>query len=1282
MKKLIYCAAALAAMIFAGSCQQENLEPVAQGNTVTYTVEVPGLLTKAIADGKNVDRLFYEVWKTDGNEQTDLTKNAVRLFQQDVPMESVTGKTARTSVTLNLVQNQNYTILFWAQCGNAEDGVYNVSALTNVQYKEQDYFANNENYAAFYGVDFASDNTPRSKTVLLKRPFAQLNIGTLNTVNPEEYTVQMIKSSVVVSKVPAAFNVATSEVSEDVIENFEFKMNETENLLPSDPNTLNVSGDNNTYEYVAMNYIFAGDNIDVTYTIETEITPTDAGENPSNTPATISKTIRNVPVKENYRTNIVGNLLTNYATYNVVVDADFAGEHNENIWDGKSNMEPTKLDENTYEISHPAQLAWLAAAVNGSDNAIEQNTFKGKTFVLANNIQLGDQRWTPIGATGKFEGTFDGKGKTIYGLNVAVEDKTPVGLFANAYYVTDLTVENAVVIGHYKAGVIVGDGLCTRIDKCHVKHAVVTVTPLNEDDGNMVGGIVGYLSGEPTAFVKDCSVEDAEITAYRDVAGIAGIANKNAVVSGNTVKNVTVIADQTVPYCEQKVANADEIVRRKSDKAVIENNTAENTTAVVKVNTADNAAYQADNTTAEVEIVFTSDIEGNITIKQAEGKDVVINGDGNKFDGTILINGDARANGAEALTFKNINFETSGSDFTFISAPSKIDGKYNYSHNVTIEQCSFTGNQTVGSASLTGTYNFNMKNCAASNMHSLLQIQSCDNNVAVDGVTVENCKSGISLGNVASASVKNAQIAAAGYGIRLDGAKERTVSVNIVESSISAFIPVTVRKMNNEACNVSITVDDATALTGNVFDIAICKNEYESGVNPEFPLGKYNLTGTENFNVYPVADKESLAAALNNTTLPEIDVEDNIESAGEGFEVKRDVELNFNNHELNAGSTANSTWYAIEAFGEYNVAINDAYFTRAGVYAEQGANVVFNSGVINHNPERTSRYIFCAQSGSTITIIDGTFKNDRAKNSFFWADNATIYVKGGNFGGSASNKKVVLTNGGKVIITGGTFNFDPTNWLDEGYVAIQNGSVWEVAAANLITDAASFEAALTNGNDGDILVLAPGTYNGTFAVKRSNITIKGTEGVVVDCINLNGQDNVTIKNITFDAARAARGYDGSGNAKQYANIISGDNTNKPTKGAMNLVIDGCTFAGTFANGGASIAFTDQSRSGGGSGNITIKNCTFETENAYYNIYGHYTGNGQNGYGDFVIENNTFNTTFTQGGAIYLGRYASSTPVVVTGNTFNVATSLEEAMYVQDHSNYGVSIAAENNTFAN
>ena len=323
MKKLIYCALAFAAGLFATSCQQENLEPVAQEGTVTYTIEVPEVVTKAIADGKNVDRLFYEVYLTTSENQKDLFTGANLLYKKNVAMESVTGPTARTSVTLNLVQNQYYTVLFWAQCGEANEGLYDVDDLRAVTYREGvDIKSNHEDYAAFYAVDCISDATPRAKTVYLKRPFAQLNIGTLNTVDYSEdpYTVTMIQSKVTVKQVPTVFNVATSEVDLDSVTDFTFAW-ETLDLIGDEQLAVN----DKNYDYVAMNYMFAGvegRTAKVEYELEAVMT-TQGNEAIT---VDLSKYVVNVPLKENYRTNIVGNLLTNATEYEVIVDADWAGE--------------------------------------------------------------------------------------------------------------------------------------------------------------------------------------------------------------------------------------------------------------------------------------------------------------------------------------------------------------------------------------------------------------------------------------------------------------------------------------------------------------------------------------------------------------------------------------------------------------------------------------------------------------------------------------------------------------------------------------------------------------------------------------------------------------------------------------------------------------------------------------------------------------------------------------------------------------------------------------------
>ena len=499
-----------------------------------------------------------------------------------------------------------------------------------------------------------------------------------------------------------------------------------------------------------------------------------------------------------------------------------------------------------------------------------------------------------------------------------------------------------------------------------------------------------------------------------------------------------------------------------------------------------------DNATKSVSILFGGDItDGDVNILQKEGIDVTINGNGHKFTGVFNVNGDARAAGKETLTFTGINFEASEKK-TFISAPSKVNNRYNYSHNVTIENCTFTGaydqGVEVGAASFTGAYNIVMKNCEAYKMHSLLQTQSIDNTVLVENVKVVACKNGVSFGNTAYPTLRNAEIDAEAYGVRADGNASRGNLV-IENSTIEANQPVVIRKVTTNGYKVN--VDEVSALkTAEAFQVIFTKGSDDAEYVA--PTVDFTFNGPATTAVFP------------------------------GF------------------APADAT--AVKNVAELTAALNDA-------------NV----------------------------------------------------------------ENIVLTEG------------------DYGVI-----------------------------------------------VAKSNKTIIAAEGAKVDAVVFNGSDNVTLKNIVFDAATAVISYDGSGNAKQYANIMNDNNggSNTPAKGASDIVIDGCTFTGAFANGGTSIAFTDQSRSGGFTGNVTIKNCTFATTNAYYNIYGHYCGNSTNGKGNFVIENNTFNTEFTQGGPIYLGRYASNVPVVVKGNAFNTVASLGDAIYVQDHSNYGVSIAAENNTFAN
>ena len=450
----------------------------------------------------------------------------------------------------------------------------------------------------------------------------------------------------------------------------------------------------------------------------------------------------------------------------------------------------------------------------------------------------------------------------------------------------------------------------------------------------------------------------------------------------------------------------------------------------------------------ETTICLAKEIEGDVIEFQKADRHIVILGCGNKYEGTIKIHTGSNYNNG-SITIKDVKFETSTASLNFIM-PNDFGVENGvtrrYSQNVVVDGCTFTAtgdavNTAVG-VQAKSCNNVQVLNCTATDMHSLIQAQRCGTDVIVKDCEI-NGKNGVAFKQVKAATVENTTITAAEYGIRFDG---NTANYGIIakDINVTAKQPFIVRKMTG--ANNTITLQGNNTLVSDSYQIVITNGSDDQAYST--PTGTYTLTGATNFFVYPNANEAAVAlkAAIADNTQSKVALTEAVSSPGIGFEVERDVVFNFNNQVLNAGSDANSRWYALEIFGDNDVVINDANFTRAGVYAADGADVVFNSGVINHNPERSSRYIFCAQSGSTITVKDGTFNNDRAKNSYFWADNATIIVEGGNFGGVASNSKVVLTNNGQLIVKGGTFNFDPTAYVAEGYVATKSGSTWTVTA--------------------------------------------------------------------------------------------------------------------------------------------------------------------------------------------------------------------------------------------
>lgn len=157
-------------------------------------------------------------------------------------------------------------------------------------------------------------------------------------------------------------------------------------------------------------------------------------------------------------------------------------------WDGAGRDQPDGSGTQTdpYQIGSGAELAWLANAVN--------NASSGTKFyvVLTDDIDLGNQPWTPIGKDfHEFSGVFDGKGHVVEGLKVS--NAADAGLFgvAKGAAIKNLVVRGSVTGTDNAAGILAKakNEACT-IENCG-NEAAVTVT---KSGGGYAGGILGSTS--------------------------------------------------------------------------------------------------------------------------------------------------------------------------------------------------------------------------------------------------------------------------------------------------------------------------------------------------------------------------------------------------------------------------------------------------------------------------------------------------------------------------------------------------------------------------------------------------------------------------------------------------------------------------------------------------------------------------------------------------------------------------------------------------------------------
>ncbi|MBP5373312.1 MAG: Ig-like domain-containing protein [Bacteroidales bacterium] len=305
MKK-IFLALIAAAAVFAVGCSKETdvrkAELKGPSATVSFDLNFSGIATRAFADGQSVNQLYVGVYNEDGTYYPTVSAATTPI--------AVSAGTA--TFQANLVKGISYKIVFWAQKGG--NGVYAIDFPgKKVSANYASVVANNEALDAFYAV-VSIDNLQEAltKTVELKRPLAQINVLAKDSDVADAAKLNGMHctaSSFVVDGVKPELNLITGALQG------------TEAAVTFSAAACNEATILDGYSYVGMTYILAAADNEPNKKVTIGVNLADnAQQTYSN-----SFDVENVPVRRNFRTNIVGNVFTAGTIFNVEVKPGFDG---------------------------------------------------------------------------------------------------------------------------------------------------------------------------------------------------------------------------------------------------------------------------------------------------------------------------------------------------------------------------------------------------------------------------------------------------------------------------------------------------------------------------------------------------------------------------------------------------------------------------------------------------------------------------------------------------------------------------------------------------------------------------------------------------------------------------------------------------------------------------------------------------------------------------------------------------------------------------------------------
>ena len=315
MKKIFKTLSASILMALAlTACQKEEFGGNEAEGIYTFEVSADNIATKAAIDGDGngtaVNRFIMEVYLANPTELVLLDRQ-VKAPTADSPKS--------TSFNLTLIKDQEYKVLFWADKGDDSMGdLYykTTDNLQNVSFLNAARQGNNDALDAFSKMEVITREESKvgfSKSVKLTRPFGQVNFITTDipAIRALSGGSAFLPTDVKVSYTTCTgFNVLTQtgtgsetiEYTAPVYSTMDPATNPAKYTLSMDY-MLTATSDRETRNLVKLTALANG----------YELTTVE---------------VANYPVQRNYRTNIIGKILTGDVTFNITIDPIFDGGYN------------------------------------------------------------------------------------------------------------------------------------------------------------------------------------------------------------------------------------------------------------------------------------------------------------------------------------------------------------------------------------------------------------------------------------------------------------------------------------------------------------------------------------------------------------------------------------------------------------------------------------------------------------------------------------------------------------------------------------------------------------------------------------------------------------------------------------------------------------------------------------------------------------------------------------------------------------------------------------------